>query len=828
MQANKWFLALGVLAGLWIIGPAAAQEKVATCDEEIAASRANPQALADLEKRCIQVLQGDSTPEQKDRAGRILRVIGSPDSIPALAALLREEDTSHLARYVLEPMPYPQADQALRQGLAQASGDVRLGIIHSLGVRQDPEAAAVLIPLLQGSDLEAAAAAWALGRIATPPAARALADLRAAAPPKRRAIAAEASLIEAEQYLARGQMDQAARVYQQLQSSNWPEPVRIGAFVGYLQARPDEAVPIVLRTISGADATMRAVAIDNISTLQGEGIAKRFAAELPKLPAATQVILIDALAARGDRAALAEVTAAAASTDAAVRTAAIRALSVIGDETSVPVLAGALAAGASPTETQAAYAALQRLSGNRVDEAIVRSMKAAETATRTELIMVLSDRRAARAVPDLLAEAAAGDDAVREAAFRALAELAEPQHAANVVRLLVELRGDAVRADAERTVSAVVRRIENQSDQTPLLRGAFDSTRDSQARCSLLRVLKAIGDRQAFDLVRNAIQDQDAAVRDTALRTLADWPDEMALDALLAIYRETAEQTPRVMVLRGIVRLLNQTQRPTTETVQTCDLLLQRARDAGETKLVLACLAKVADPAALKLVEPCLERPDVQAEAQLAALQIAGAIGGADLQASRALAMRIQESTRNPANRRQAQELLQRFERLGDYLVAWQVAGPYLKPDGDYIDLLDSPFPPEEKNADGISWRLLPLSDKAERPWMFDLQAALGGNTRAAYARTWIHSDTEQPARLLFGTDDGGKVWFNEKVVHRDGAGGAAVPDEHQVDVTLQAGWNTLVLKVLQDTGPWEFCLRLRTPAGQPPTGVRVQAQPPQ
>ena len=110
---------------------------------------------------------------------------------------------------------------------------------------------------------------------------------------------------------------------------------------------------------------------------------------------------------------------------------------------------------------------------------------------------------------------------------------------------------------------------------------------------------------------------------------------------------------------------------------------------------------------------------------------------------------------------------------------------------------------------------------------MFDLQKALGGQKKAGYVRTWVHSEQEQAARLEFGTDDGNKVWLNGKLVHANGEGGAAVPGEHKVAVTLQKGWNVLLLKVTQDTGTWQFCLSIRKPEGSKIEGLSIQAAKP-
>ena len=67
----------------------------------------------------IDVLESDAGWLEKQTACRGLRQIGTVKSIDALAALLPDEELSHMARYALEPMPYPQAGQALRDALAK-------------------------------------------------------------------------------------------------------------------------------------------------------------------------------------------------------------------------------------------------------------------------------------------------------------------------------------------------------------------------------------------------------------------------------------------------------------------------------------------------------------------------------------------------------------------------------------------------------------------------------------------------------------------------------------------------------------------------------------
>src|SRR5438105_9766996 len=134
------------------------------------------------EQQLIQLLQSNSSVQEKDTACVRLKRIGTEQCVPALASLLTDEQLSHSARHALESLPFPTAGAALVKALEGSAGLTRLGIINSLAVRREAQAIPALAKLLS---LERAApalrdeqtvisAAAALGEIATPAAIRAL------------------------------------------------------------------------------------------------------------------------------------------------------------------------------------------------------------------------------------------------------------------------------------------------------------------------------------------------------------------------------------------------------------------------------------------------------------------------------------------------------------------------------------------------------------------------------------------------------------------------------------------------------------------------------
>jgi len=206
-------------------------------DDAIPATYGDAAARKALAIRLAGVLGSGAPRAAKDYACRKLRVIGSVESVPALAALLADKDLSHMARYALERIPAPEAAQALRDALPKLAGALKVGAIGSLGVRRDAASVAVLAPLLEDAEAAvASAAACALGNIGSPEAATALSAAAKKAPPAVKAAVADGALACAEQLLADGRKAEAIAVYKSLTGADQSKQVRLAATRGLLSA----------------------------------------------------------------------------------------------------------------------------------------------------------------------------------------------------------------------------------------------------------------------------------------------------------------------------------------------------------------------------------------------------------------------------------------------------------------------------------------------------------------------------------------------------------------------------------------------------------------
>ena len=74
-------------------------------------------------------------------------------------------------------------------------------------------------------------------------------------------------------------------------------------------------------------------------------------------------------------------------------------------------------------------------------------------------------------------------------------------------------------------------------------------------------------------------------------------------------------------------------------------------------------------------------------EAESAAVRIARATAGSDPQRTKEVLQKVIQSTKNDTLREQAQQIIKQADRFEDYIVAWQVSGPYMKENVDAAEV---------------------------------------------------------------------------------------------------------------------------------------------
>lgn len=624
-------------------------------------ARAQTVAILD-EQAHIDVIKGDADWNKKQEACRALRQVGTEKSVPALAALLGDEQLSHWARYALEPMPCAAAGTALREAVSKLQGAPRLGAIISLGVRRDAEAIPLLDPLLRDSDpATAQAAAGALGRIATPQAAQTLMGFGTAAPGTLRPALGEALLAAAERLDPEGQATLAARIHQTLLGSDWPMQVRTGAFRGYVYDEPKETVQRVIEAIRKPEMPIfQGMAAQIVAETSGADATRVYADALATLPVEAQVALLRGLAGRGDLAARTQVAQAANHADKAVKCAAIQALAVLGSAEDVPALT-ALMASEDTDIAQDAQASLSAIESDGVDAAIATAIPAASPAVQAQLLASLTERRAPQALPKAVEGLGAQEAPVRLASLETLSVLGNKEHAAAVIAAFEQAKEDAERGAAEDALGALCTRFGEE-----LLPAVIEKMSGGplEMRTAMLRTLAKIRGAKALEQVVAALKDSDMAFRNEALRELSDWPTADAAPQLLELAK-SPEENLHVLGLRGYTRLArNEADGGAKINMLTAAMALTRKPE--EKWAVLAAWGTLIAPQSLDAVQPLLADPAVRDEAASALIAVAAKLDPANAEHKpRALAAlkAVVETCSDGPIKDKAKKTMERFEK---------------------------------------------------------------------------------------------------------------------------------------------------------------------
>lgn len=597
-----------------------------------------------------------------------LAVIGTPEAVPALAALLTDEKLSHMARHALEPLAAPAAGVALREALGKVRGPLLVGVINSLGVRRDALALPALTPLLSDADeAVVAATAAALGRIGSPEAAERLQAAMKKAPVSLQPALADARLACAEAMISGGKAKQAIAIYDSLCSSEFPPHIRTAAMYGSIMVRQADGLPLLLNQLKGQEAAMLAPVQRAARELPGPKVTEALAAEFARLPVEKQLLLLPIFGDRGDARALPVVLKAAQQDDAGVRLAALRVLPRIDDgRSSLPILLRSVMAARTPAESAAALSSLEQIADTNANSQILAALPKATPGLRIQLIGVLGVRGAENAAGAFLQYAASSDVETSKAAFRGLSLVGRPSDLPELIRLAATAQDEAVKMVANRSVYFVAMKITPPAQRVEPLLNAYRNATDAGIKGSILRMLITLvkaegGSPRAFETVKAALNDADPQVRELALSYLAAWPDASPAALLLEIAIRDPQQHERA--LRGGVRMVSNVaaggDRTPLDALAWFTQANQTVRTVEDKRLIVSGLGSLKQIEGLRLLQPYLSDPDVQREAELAVVALAPALSKSkDAVEVREALVKIAAATKTPDVRRKANAII--------------------------------------------------------------------------------------------------------------------------------------------------------------------------
>jgi HEAT repeat protein len=520
--------------------------------------------------------------------------------------MLKEPQTSEMARYALETIPGEEAAAALRDALSTLQGNMLVGAINSVAARKDTAAVGRLQSLADSSDEQICSAAiWALGNIGDGPSAAFLVGrAEQAGLPTPQALAVPL-LRCADGSLTAGEKERAKMIYDRLSGREQAAGVRRAAFEGLLRLQGDQSTATVLAWFSDEDADRRRIAAGHLQTLPDEHV-DTLLARLVDLPDDGKLAVIELSAARRGKDMLPMVHALIESENPELKLAGIRCLGMVGDASAVPVLVEMLSAGEEVTD--AIQRALTDLPRKEVTAALLDVLRK-RSAIRVPVIAVLVNLKCYDAIDPLIEIALNTDPAEYGPALDGLRGIADPDKTdiPRLVKLLLKSEPGRHRDEVEKTILIVCDKLPAKADRSQLVLAALAKVDPSQTP-TYLPVLGRLGGSKALEKIEASMDSSDAAVREAAVRAVCNWPNAEVAEKLLDLAKTSENRTFRRWALRAYIRVVTlKSERPEAETLAMLQNAMKLAASADEKRLAVQRASTVRTMEAVAWIAEFLE-----------------------------------------------------------------------------------------------------------------------------------------------------------------------------------------------------------------------------
>ncbi|GMU92376.1 MAG: hypothetical protein AMXMBFR4_14340 [Candidatus Hydrogenedentota bacterium] len=349
------------------------------------------------------------------------------------------------------------------------------------------------------------------------------------------------------------------------------------------------------------------------------------------------------------------------------------------------------------------------------------------------------------------------------------------------------------------------------------------------AKQSMLEIWGQRKETLAIDLMKQELEHATPEIRMAALHALASVGSMEAFAPLVKVARSGNDEE-RAFAFDAAKRMAGSLDTAgNKEGAGLAYLQLWELTEEESVRLdVLRGLARCPVPQAFELVKSALGQPALNDAAIEALAGVTAALGNAHQAEQTKEALALLQSTGASAETLvrlassiQGAGLPEEFSNLLGVVRKWKVIGPFdWKDDSAWtMAFVGEPdVDPDTAVTYGereLEWKPVRASGAIGT---VDLIGALGPVERSfgyAYAEVDVAEETDAQIRL--GSDDGNQVWLNGIRVYENRVDRGAALDQDKVDVHLKKGINTILVKVSQGAGGWNFCLRLASADG---TGI--------
>lgn len=489
-----------------------------------------------------------------------LELVGKDDAVSCLQSFLNDEQLADPASRALVKVNTAAAQAALLAALPTAPGAAKLAVIEALGLSRNKAAVPALNALANSNDPQLSKVTLsALAHIADP----ASADLLTAAAAQsnyqyEERGATSALLVYAGNLLKDGNNTLAASVVKKLhEDAKAAEQLhtRTAALNILYQADKAAGMRLLLDAMGDQHAAYRAAAIKFAMPDINDSNTGLWLSKLSKAAPETKAQIATMLGQANAKAALPALTKLMKHKEEAVRVSAIQSAGIIGGKAIIPNLYDVMRKGDSTTINAATHALL-RMKGEGIPAALAPYLAKAKPEVQVALLNIMAARAANDQIDLIYTYRLDKNPQVREASFKALAQVASAGNVPQLFKLLQEQSAASFESAAlQDAIIAALKDAENSETQLEMVLQELANA-SPERKPAYYRILAALGGKKALDAVYGAYNNGDAASKQASIEALGSWKDLASLPALLTISKTTTDAQAHNQALMGYLRLV--------------------------------------------------------------------------------------------------------------------------------------------------------------------------------------------------------------------------------------------------------------------------------
>jgi HEAT repeat protein len=489
------------------------------------------------EKICIGYTTGQKDFGVRDFFIKQLQLIGGDASVASLGAYLQDKEICGPALAAILAIGGKTAESVLAESLKNKELPCPAAVMNALADMKSQQAVNEYIEWARDINVNTKASAYnALAQSASPQAYQVLSKAASDTMYRWDHTGATSALLNYANNVGQNgdvkTMDKICKLIMNKCNDKLTIQNKTAALKIYVSFHGMDAMKVLAKAAGHPDKTYRKAAFQSSLDIPGNEINAKWIAFFPKSIPEAKPEIITMLGNSGDESAMALIISSLSSPERAVRVAAADALVRLSGNKAVPALIEYMGKFPDPLDQDAAKAGLMTVSGNNEIALLRPVLKDGPASAKKSAIELMAWNKGNEYFDDILPFTSYSDESVKSAAFKALAEMAQPEDQDKLIELISVTTEKAYVSNVQRAIASAASGITNPEKRSEKILKAMEG---KPWKDKLIPVLASTGGREALAVVLKEFENGNADIRDVCFKTLTSWRDYTASSALYEI-----------------------------------------------------------------------------------------------------------------------------------------------------------------------------------------------------------------------------------------------------------------------------------------------------